>query len=86
MVDPASVDDATTVRRRRPFGVSVEGERVVLTTADRRLSLPGTTLEALHRLSAPKQLSVGELPGLDAADRAGLVRRLVREGVVQIVT
>ena len=86
VVDPASVDDATTVRRRRPFRISVEGERVVLTTADRRLSLPGPTMEALHRLSAPEHLSVGELPGLDAAARVVLVRRLVREGVVQIVT
>ena len=85
VVDPACVDDATTVRRRRSFGVAVDGERVVLTTADRRLTLPGATIAALHRLSAPEPLRVGELPGLDSADRAILVRRLVREGVVQIV-
>ena len=57
----------------------------MLTTADRRLSLPGTTIEALHRLSAAAPVTVGELPGLDQADRAVLVRRLTREGVVQIV-
>ena len=85
VVDPASVDDTTTVRRRR-YSHQRRGRAGRADDSGPTALPPGTTIEALRRLSAPEHLSVGELPGLDAADRVVLVRRLVREGVVQIVT
>ncbi len=83
-VDPAAITDATVVRRRRPFTVALDADRAVLTLADRRLRLPAATFDALRTL-ADDPVAVGLLPGLDAHDRSVVVRRLVREGAVEVV-
>jgi hypothetical protein len=56
--------------------------RVVLELPDRRISLPGTTAAAVRDLLTGGRRTVGDLPGLDAADQVVLVRRLLREGVL----
>ena len=86
VVEPAAIDDTTVVRQRRGFELDADGERIVLTTPDRRLSLPAATMGALRCLAVPTTIEVGALPDLDEAERVVLVRRLVREGVVEIIT
>jgi lysine-specific demethylase/histidyl-hydroxylase NO66 len=85
VVDPTAIDDATIVRRRGPFDIAIDGQQVVLTACDRRLRLPDATASALRCMLELDHVRVGELPGLDAADRAVLVRRLVREGILELV-
>jgi len=84
-VDPAAITDATVVRRRRPFTVALDADRAVLTLTDRRLRLPAATFDALRTLADDDPVAVGLLPGLDAHDRSVVVRRLVREGAVEVV-
>jgi lysine-specific demethylase/histidyl-hydroxylase NO66 len=57
-------------------------DRVVLELPDRTLSLPAATEPAVKALLSGEEATVGELPGLDAADQVTLVRRLLREAVV----
>ena len=85
VVDPAAIDDTTVVCRRQPFDVARDGQQVVLTAPDRRLRLPEATASALRCMSEADRVRVGELPGLDAFDRGVLVRRLVREGILEII-
>jgi bifunctional lysine-specific demethylase and histidyl-hydroxylase NO66 len=58
------------------------GEQVVLELPDRRVALPATTAAAVRALLAGGTRTVGDLPGIDAADQVVLVRRLLREGVL----
>lgn len=53
--------------------------RIVLELADRRLRLPPAAREAVERLLTGDPVTVGSLPGLDAAGALVVVRRLVRE-------
>lgn len=81
------VDDATVVRSRadNPAAVDIDDDRVVLRVADRILRLPGHTRAALDVLLAGDDVSVAQLPGLDADGRAVLARRLVREGLLEVL-
>ena len=84
------LDDTTRVRRRRDNVTRlVDGTtadpRVVLELADRRILLPQLTRPALDLLLGPDDVTVGDLPGIDEPGRAVLVRRLVREGLLEIV-
>lgn len=88
VVDPATIDDRTLVVRRRPFTLAIEEDdagRIALRVPDRVLRLPALTAAALRCLQTADQVAVGDLPGLDADDRRVVVRRLVREGVLQLV-
>jgi hypothetical protein len=80
-----SVTDATAVRvrgrlrhRLRP----ADGGSVVLELADRTLTLPAATAEAVRALLSGQVLVAGQLPGLDPADGRTLVARLLRESIV----
>jgi bifunctional lysine-specific demethylase and histidyl-hydroxylase NO66 len=72
------------VRRRigLPYRLSERGGHVVLELADRRITLPSDTAEALRAVLDGDPHTVGGLPGLDPADQVVLVRRLLREGVL----
>lgn len=87
VVDPAVIDDATFVERRRPFHLRIDdgAERIALHAADRVLRLPAATADALRCVDTADRVRVGDLPGLDGDDRRVLVRRLVREGIVRLV-
>jgi hypothetical protein len=65
--------------------LTVDGESVVLDVPDRRLRLPVRTAPALDALAGGRAVPVGDLPGLAPGDAVVLVRRLLREGVVQRV-
>ncbi|SFK61226.1 cupin domain-containing protein [Geodermatophilus ruber] len=61
----------------------VEG-RVSLVAGRRTLELPAPTRPALAALLAARELKVADLPGLDAAERLTLARRLVTESVAVV--
>jgi lysine-specific demethylase/histidyl-hydroxylase NO66 len=78
-------DDA--VVRRRPGTVcrlEVRGDRLTLLLGDRELAMPARLEPAVRALLADGGVRVGELAGLlDAPSRLVLVRRLVREGLLE---
>jgi lysine-specific demethylase/histidyl-hydroxylase NO66 len=82
------LDDSTVVRRR-PAAVcrlSRAGHRVEVVLADRVLRMPAALEPAIRRLAAGEPLCVADLdPWLDTQSRHVLVRRLVREGLLEIV-
>jgi hypothetical protein len=77
---------------RRPGAVcelAVRTDRLLVLLGDRRLEMPTWVERAMRRvagLDEDAELAVGELvPDLPApADRAVLVRRLIREGLLTI--
>lgn len=81
------VDDTTVVRHRADNLAAIEVDddgRVVLHLADRTVRLPGHARAALDALLMGDDVAVGRLPGLDAAGRSVLARRLVREGLLEV--
>jgi hypothetical protein len=60
------------------------GDRVQLVAGRRTHDLPAATRPAVAALLAAGELKVGDLPGLDAADRLTLARRLVTEAVAVV--
>jgi hypothetical protein len=85
----ATIDDGTFVRLRRDvrWRLDPAGEgRVSLRLRDRRLELPEAVAPALRRVLDGLPREVGDLGDLlDAGSRLVLVRRLVREGILQPV-
>ena len=86
-----ALDDRTRVRRRadnpaRLRDGTVDDPRLVLELADRRVLLPPFTRPALELLLGDGEVAVGDLPGIDEPGRAVLVRRLVREGLLEITS
>jgi lysine-specific demethylase/histidyl-hydroxylase NO66 len=74
------------VRDKAVFRVWRMGEDVRLLLADRELRLPGFTEPALRAINDAEQLEVRDLaPHLDEASRLVLVRRLVREGLLEVL-
>jgi bifunctional lysine-specific demethylase and histidyl-hydroxylase NO66 len=83
------LDDATVLRRREGTVAEVvpEGERVALVLADRTLRLPAEVEPVLRRVVASPSVRGADL-GEDVLDEAGrrvLLRRLVREGLLEAV-
>ena len=82
------LDDSTVVRRR-PAAVcrlSPAGSRLVVTLGDRVLRMPAALEPAMRRLVAREPLCVADLdPWLDLQSRHVLARRLVREGLLEIL-
>ncbi|MDG4801173.1 cupin domain-containing protein [Micromonospora sp. WMMD980] len=66
---------------RRQLAPTGDG-RVALRLVDRTLTLPGTCEPALRALLTGEPTRVGDLPGLDDADRLVLARRLLKEAVL----
>ena len=61
--------------------VTVDADRTALELPDRTLTVPSYCEPAVRALLAGPQIRVGDLPGLDDADRLTLARRLLREAV-----
>jgi hypothetical protein len=79
-------DDAVLQVRRRLRCVLRDGPDggLTLLAGRRSHSFPGSVREALSALLTAGELKVGDLPGLDAADRMTLARRLVTESVATV--
>ncbi|WP_460359264.1 cupin domain-containing protein [Mycobacterium sp. ZZG] len=82
-----AADQADTVRVRRRRGLlatihrGVDG-RVSMQLTDKTITFPAQCAAALEEILTGGVTHAGDLPGLDAADGAVLLRRLLREGVV----
>jgi hypothetical protein len=80
----ASLDADSVLRVRPRLRVALRdgGDgRVTLIGGRRRHDFPASVRPALAELLAAGELKVGDLPGLDPADRLTLARRLVTEAV-----
>ena len=62
------------------------GDRVLLRLPDRTISFPDSCLDAISALRGGDIFDASTLPGLDHADGAVLIRRLLRESVVTPAT
>jgi ribosomal protein L16 Arg81 hydroxylase len=83
----AALTDETVLRMRRRLRCSLRDAadgRVTLLAGRRSHSFPGEVRHALTALLAAGELKVGDLPGLDPADRVTLARRLVTESVATV--
>jgi hypothetical protein len=83
----AALTDETVLRLRRRLRCALRDAadgRVTLLAGRRTHSFPGDVRPALTALLAAGELKVGDLPGLDAADRVTLARRLVTESVAVV--
>ena len=82
-----AVGDETIVSRRQGSICVLEvvdGELAVL-LGDRELRMPGRVEPAMHRIAGGGSVVVSDLPGLDEAGRLVLVRRLIREGLLEVI-
>ena len=77
-----------SVVTRRPGSICVletlDGELSVL-LGDRELRLPDRLVPAMDLLAGGGAVVVSDLPGLDQAGRLVLVRRLIREGLLEVI-
>lgn len=82
------IDDDTTVRRR-PAAVChlvVTGAELQVVLGDRTLRMPAGVEPLVRRVAEGPPLLVGDLaPSADEESRLVLVRRLVREGLLEVV-
>lgn len=83
----APIDDATVVRCREdnPARIEAAGDEVVVNLVDRTIRVPSHAGPALAMIVEQIESTVGDLPGLDEPSRAVLVRRLIREGMLEVV-
>lgn len=77
----------TRLRRRRghPCELVDDGDAVRVLLGDRVLRVPARVRPALEHVAAHHDLTPGDLPGLDPASALVLARRLVREGLLEVV-
>ena len=80
------VEDTTRLRRRPGSACVVRdhGERLEVLLGDRAMDVPGRLRHAFAQLRARDELRPADLP-LDPQSRVVLCRRLVREGLLQII-
>jgi lysine-specific demethylase/histidyl-hydroxylase NO66 len=80
------LDDATELRRRpgATCRLRVAGDRLEVLLGDRTLTMPAALEPALRQLLDAGSFRAADLAGhLDGPSRLVLVRRLVREGLLQ---
>lgn len=94
IVDPQVVHDGVTLRRLTEAAVTdardgndadAAHERVALEFSDQRLLFPAAATPALDIVATRPTFRLDELVGLDPTSRAVIARRLIREGLLQIV-
>lgn len=81
------IDAATRARRRAEgvFRVASEDETVTVSLGSREVRMPSFCEPALRFIAdAPGAFAASDLPGLDEASRVVLVKRLVREGALEV--
>ncbi len=89
MVDRMSLEDldpSTPLRRRpgRPCVLRQDGDRLEVLLGDRVLTVPARVRDAVERVRAASALTPADL-GLDPQSGVVLCRRLVREGLLEVV-
>ncbi len=89
LVDRMSLDSMagdTTLRRRpgKPCVLRPDGDRVHLLLGDRRMTVPARITEAVERVRTLHSFTPDDL-GLDPESALVLCRRLVREGLLEVV-
>lgn len=79
-------DESVVTRRRGSMCVleTIDGELSVL-LGDRELRMPGRLEPAMGLLAGGGNVVISDLPGLDKAGRLVLVRRLIREGLLEVI-
>jgi hypothetical protein len=84
---PNLTDESVVVRRHGSMCAieEIDGELSVM-LGDRELRMPSTAEPAMRWLAAGGKTSVSDLPGLDMPGRLVLVRRLIREGFLEVVS
>ncbi|QZT60739.1 cupin domain-containing protein [Mycolicibacterium austroafricanum] len=85
LLDAAEQADTVRVRWRRGLHATVDhgtDGRVSMRLVDKTITFPASCAPALEKILTGGVTDAGHLPGLDAADGAVLLRRLLREGVV----
>lgn len=85
MLRAAESAGTVAVRMRRGLQTRLRrgaDDRIIVATADKTLTFPASCAAALEQILDGRRSSADTLPGLDAADGAVVVRRLLREGVV----
>ena len=82
-----AIDDDTLLRRRpgHPCVLVDRGERLEVLLGDRTLDVPARLRPALEEVRRRPELRPADLP-LDEQSRLVLSRRLVREGLLRVVT
>jgi hypothetical protein len=84
MLDEISDDSLVRRRRGAVCKLKLEGDEVTVVLGDRRLRMPDHVAPALEKLIESDEVRVGDLdPFLDGEGRIVLVRRLVKEGLVE---
>ncbi|MFA6575778.1 MAG: cupin domain-containing protein, partial [Nocardioides sp.] len=82
------LDDTTPLRRRagHPCVLVTRGDRIDVLLGDRTVDVPGWLGPALDELRSRRELCPADLAGhLDPQSRLVLCRRLVREGLLEIL-
>jgi hypothetical protein len=82
-----TIDDTTRVRHRPGAAcwVRTDGERLTMSLGDRDLRMPAELEPAVRSILAREAFAVADLDDLlDESGRVTLVRRLVREGLLQV--
>lgn len=79
-------DESIVIRRPSSICVleMIDGELSVL-LGDRELRMPGWLEPAMTLLARGERVVIEDLPALDEASRLVLVRRLIREGLLEVV-
>lgn len=79
--------EETRLRRRRgkPMVLRPRGDRVVVLLGDRTLDVPAWLLPWLEQVRDDRELTPADLTDLDEQSRLVLCRRLVREGLLEVV-
>ena len=85
-VDALAVDTPVRRRRGRPMVLrDLPDGRLRVLLGDRHLDVPARIRPALDHVRAAEWLVPADLPGLDPESRLVLARRLVREGLLEVV-
>lgn len=79
-------DDSVVARRRGTFCVieARDGQLSVL-LGDRELRMPVSAQSAMAQIAEGERIAVADLAGLDESGRLVLVRRLIREGLLEVI-
>ena len=78
--------DSTVARRPGSICVLEQvGDELSVLLGDRELRMPMSVEPAMRLIAGGAAIEVAELPGLDEASRLVLARRLIREGLVEVV-
>ena len=86
VIDVASLTDSSRLRRRpgHPCILLARGDRLEVLLGDRSLTVPARIRPALDTIRSRSELSPSDLP-LDEQSRLVLCRRLVREGLLEVL-